>query len=289
MLVSTKELIDAAMKNNAGVGAFNVTGLEVLQAIIAAAEEENTGVIIEFATVHEERGIVSLEEMGPIMMQYAKRAKVPVATHLDHGVEIDYVKKALDIGFTSVMYDGSALPYDENIANTKKVVVMAKPYGAMVEGEIGKMAGYTLTNDKELEIRDIERENFTNPDQAKDFVEKTGVDMLACSFGNSHGFYTAPPKLDFALLKEISDKTQIPIVMHGSSGVNDEDYAKVIDGGVRKINYYAYMAKEGGSAIIDAIQKEPDKAWQLHQLGVIARDAMKEHVRHAIQLFRNEK
>ena len=236
MLVTTRELIDNAVKRNIGVGAFNVTTLSMLQGVIEAAEDVGEGIIVEFATSHETRGIITLDEIGPVIMQYARRAKVPVAVHLDHGVDLDYLKKAIDIGFTSIMYDGSRLPYEENIANTIKAVEMGHKY--MVEGELGKMAGNTLTNDFKMEVRDVRRENYTNPDQAGDFVRKTGLDMLACSFGNAHGIYKEPPVLDIELLAEIHEKTGIPLVMHGSSGVNEEDYAKVIRNGVRKINYY---------------------------------------------------
>ena len=285
MLVTTRELIDNAVKRNIGVGAFNVTTLSMLQGIIEAAEDVGEGIIIEFATSHETRGIVTLDEIGPVMMQYARRAKVPVAVHLDHGVDLDYLKKAIDIGFTSIMYDGSRLPYEENIANTIKAVEKGRKYGVMVEGELGKMAGNTLTNDFKMEVRDVKRENYTNPDQAGDFVRKTGLDMLACSFGNAHGIYKEPPVLDIELLAEINEKTGIPLVMHGSSGVNQEDYAKVIKNGVRKINYYTYASLAASNAARGAFASDPDKFWKVHELAVLMREAVREKVRSAIILF----
>ncbi|MBR5049340.1 MAG: class II fructose-bisphosphate aldolase [Erysipelotrichaceae bacterium] len=285
MLVSTRELIDNAVKRNIGVGAFNVTTLSMLQGIIEAAEDAGEGIIIEFATSHETRGIITLEEIGPIMMQYARRAKVPVAVHLDHGVELDYLRKALDIGFTSIMYDGSWLPYEENVANTIKAVELGRSYGVMVEGEIGKMAGNTLTNEKKMEVRDVKRENYTNPDQAGDFVRRTGVDMLACSFGNAHGIYKEPPVLDVELLHEIQEKTGIPLVMHGSSGVNEEDYARVIRNGIRKINYYTYASLAASDAVRNAFASEPEKFWKVHELAVLMRQAVREKVGRAITLF----
>lgn len=285
MLVKTRELIDNAVEKNIGVGAFNVTGLEMLQGIIAAAEDVDQGIIIEFATSHETRGIVTLDEIGPIMMQYAERARVPVAVHLDHGIDLDYLKKAIDIGFTSIMYDGSWLPYEENIENTVKAVELGRKYGVMVEGEIGKMAGNTLTNDRRMEVRDVKRENYTNPDQAGDFVRKTGLDMLACSFGNAHGIYKEPPVLDIELLQEIHEKTQIPLVMHGSSGVNEEDYAKVIKNGIRKINYYTYASLAASNAVRGAFESDPNKFWKVHELAVLMREAVRAKVRSAIVLF----
>ena len=285
MLVSTRELIDNAVKRNTGVGAFNVTTLSMLQGIIEAAEDTGEGIIIEFSTSHETRGIVTLDEIGPIMMQYARRAKVPVAVHLDHGVELDYLKKAIDIGFTSIMYDGSWLPYEENVANTVKAVEMGRKYGVMVEGELGKMAGNTLTNDKKMEDRRVKRENYTNPDQAADFVKRTGLDMLACSFGNAHGLYKEPPVLDIELLHEIREKTRIPLVMHGSSGINEEDYAKVIRNGVRKINYYTYASLAASNAVRGAFESDPARFWKVHDLVVLMREAVREKVRKAIILF----
>ncbi|MBQ6654870.1 MAG: class II fructose-bisphosphate aldolase [Erysipelotrichaceae bacterium] len=285
MLVTTRELIDNAVEKHIGVGAFNVTTLSMLQGIILAAEDVNQGIIIEFATSHETRGIVTLDEIGPVMMQYAERAKVPVAVHLDHGVDLDYLKKAIDIGFTSIMYDGSALPYEENIANTLKAVEMGRKYNVMVEGELGKMAGNTLRNDMIMEERLVKRENYTNPDQAGDFVARTGLDMLACSFGNAHGIYKEPPVLDIELLHEIAEKTSIPLVMHGSSGINEEDYAKVIRNGVRKINYYTYASLAASNAVKGAFASDPVKFWKVHELAVLMREAVREKVRSAITLF----
>lgn len=286
MLVATKELLRIAEAENKAVGAFNVTGIATLQAVIEAAEELNEPVIIEFATAHEEAGVMTLDFIGPLMVAVAKNAKVPVAVHLDHGVEIQYVEKALKMGFTSIMYDGSALPYEENVANTIMAVKLARQYGASVEAEIGKMAGHTLNNDGVLENRAVERKDFTDPKQAKDFVQKTNVDCLACSFGTSHGLYTSAPKLDIELIKELHEAIQIPIVMHGGSGVSNEDYGKAIDAGVKKVNYYSYMAKAGGEKVREEMPQ--DGAVFFHDLATIAMKAMKENAKEAITLFKNK-
>ncbi|MBO4537289.1 MAG: class II fructose-bisphosphate aldolase [Erysipelotrichaceae bacterium] len=285
MLVTAKELLQEAEERKTAIGAFNVTGMATMCAILEAAEELNEPVIIDFAPVHEEMGIIELDRIGPAMVALAKASKVKVCCHLDHGVEIDTIRKALEMGFTSCMYDGSALPYDENVANTKRVVEMAKAYDASVEAELGKMAGLTLNNDHVVVNRAIDRANFTSPDQARDFVKATGIDMLACSFGTSHGLYVKAPVLDSELVGELREASGVPIVMHGGSGVTAEEIHKCVRNGVRKINYYTYMATAGGEAVRDSMPSEGHVYY--HDLQVIGRKAMKENVRQAILLFTN--
>ena len=214
--------------------------------MIGAAEELKTPVIIMHAQVHEE--MMPIDVIGPIMVELAKKAKVPVCVHLDHGETLDYAAKALNIGFTSVMFDGSALPYEENVANTKIVVKMAHGRGASVEGEIGVLGKRELGPGHER-IENQPEEIYTDPDMAADFVRDTGIDALACSFGTAHGIYLKKPRLDMTVLERVREKTDIPLVMHGGSGVSEEDYRKVIERGVCKINYYTYMAKAGGTGV----------------------------------------
>lgn len=283
MLVTLKELLIRAKARNVAVGAFNVTGLESLQAILNAAEEAQEPVIVQFAQVHEEIGAMKLSVIGPIMVQMAEAATVPVAVHLDHGVSLSYLKEALEMGFTSVMYDGSNLPYEENVANTIMAVKMAAAYGASVEAEVGVMSGITLEGDKTVSDRGMDRSMFTDPAVAKDFVEKTGVDCLACAFGSVHGLYKSAPCLDFDLVAELTATIGVPVVMHGGSGVSAEDYDKLIDAGVRKVNYYTYMAKAGGEAVRDQMPAEGPV--YIHDLAVIATKAMQEDVAQAIRVF----
>ena len=286
MLYNAKDLMLEAEKHGAAVGAFNVTCMATITAVLEAAEELDSPVILEYAPIHDEEGIISLEEIGPAMVAMAKASSAKVGVHYDHGVDFDKIKKALDMGFTSVMYDGSILPYEENIKNTRKAVELAKKYGASVEAELGKMAGVTMTNDHVVENRAVDRSNFTNPEQAKDFVEKTGVDMLACSFGTSHGLYTSAPRLDTELVKELRETAGVPVVMHGGSGVSAEDYRKVITNGVRKINYYSYMAKAGGEAV--RAEMPEDGVLFIHDLYKIAKKAMKENAKEAMIRFMNK-
>lgn len=272
MLVTMNRVLEYAEAYGQAIGAFNVCTLEGLQATLEAAEELKQPVIIQFVEVHEP--YISLEVMGPIMMMMAEQASVPVCVHLDHGEKIDYIKKALDMGFTSVMYDGSMLDFEKNVANTRMVVELAAQYGASVEAELGAMgANGTSSEDR-----------YTNPDEAKTFVELTGIDALACSFGTIHGLYTSEPKLDFDRISEIRKKTGVPVVMHGGSGVSDEDFKECISRGVRKINYYTYAAKAGGMAV-KAQCDAADGYVYFHDISVWGREAIKADVMAAMKVF----
>lgn len=246
MLVTLSEILELAEAKKCAVGSFNTPNLESIMAVIGAAEELNVPVIIMHAEIHE--SMMPISVIGPIMVAMAKEAKVPVCVHLDHGESLAYLAKALNIGFTSVMFDGSALPYEENVANTKIAVKLAHAKGASVEAEIGTLGkrelgpGHDAGDDQQEEI-------YTDPALAERFVNETGIDALACSFGTAHGIYLKQPKLDMTVLERVKERVSIPLVMHGGSGVSEEDYKKVIARGVRKINYYTYMAKAGGSGV----------------------------------------
>lgn len=249
MLVNLKEIYKLANEKKIAIGAFNVVNFENIQAILESAEKLGMPTILAFAQTHEENDIMDLDTIGPVMVVMAERAKVPVAVHLDHGVSLEYIEKSLKMGFTSIMFDGSALPYEENVKQTKQAVELAHKYGVSIEAEIGKMAGITLNNEGITENRASDRRNYTDPTEAKDFVQQTGVDCLACSFGTVHGEYFSEPNIDFDLVKELNDAAGVPIVMHGGSGVSHENYKKVIANGVRKINYFTYMDKAGGEGV----------------------------------------
>ena len=276
MLVTLKEILRVADEKKIAVGAFNTLDMNYLKAIISAAEELDQPVIIMHAQVHEEMGLCKMEEIAPVMLMFARRATVPVCVHLDHGTDIDYVKRGLELGFTSVMYDGSALGDEENTKNTKTVVEYAKKLGASVEAEIGSMgAGESGEGDG--------KSIYTDPDLAVKFVNETQIDALACAFGTSHGFYKAAPKLDFERLSEINSKISVPIVMHGGSGVSEDDYYEVIKRGVRKVNYYTYMAQAGAKAVSNKEYR------QFHDVMLDAQAAMKENVMEAMKVFSNLK
>lgn len=274
MLVTLKEILKIAEEKKIAIGSFNTPNMTSVEAVIAAAEELNQPVIIMHAQVHEEMGLCKLEKIAPVMLMFAKKAKVPVCVHLDHGTDLDYVKRGLELGFTSVMYDGSTLDTDTNIKNTKLTVEYAKKTGASVEAEIGSMGAREGGSGNDASI-------YTNPDAAVKFVNSTGIDALACAFGTAHGFYKDAPKLDFERLSKINDLINVPIVMHGGSGVSEADYREVIKRGVRKVNYYTYMAKAGAEEISN---KEYS---QFHDVLLDAKRAMKNNVINAIKIFSN--
>ena len=272
MLVTLKEILEIANEKKCAIGSFNGPNIPTAQAVIAAAEELNQPVILMHAQVHEEMELCEMEIIAPVLLALAKRAKVPVCVHLDHGTDVDYVKRGLDLGFTSVMYDGSLLSEEENTANTKIVVEYAKKTGASVEAEIGSMGAREGGAEGGDSI-------YTDPEAAVRFVKATGIDALACAFGTAHGFYKDAPKLDFERLSKIDSMIDVPIVMHGGSGVSEEDYKEVIKRGVRKVNYYTYMAKAGGEAISNKQYS------QFHDALTDAKIAMKENVKKAIEIF----
>lgn len=276
MLVNLEYVLKIAEEKNCAIGSFNTPNLENMIAVISAAEELNVPVIIMHAQCHEE--YAPLDIVGPIMLLMAKKAKVPVCVHLDHCEDLDYLKRAIDIGFTSVMLDASSLPYDENVKMTKEAVRLAHPKNISVEAEIGVLGGREAGNQKPL----TKEEMYTDPDLAKKFVDDTNIDALACSFGTAHGIYKVKPELDFDRIKRINKLCNLPLVMHGGSGVSSEDYVKAIKCGVRKINYYSYMSREGVYAAREILKKD---ITFYHELASYATSKMKEDVIRALKIF----
>ena len=273
MLVNLKNILQIAEAEKCAVGSFNTPNFESMRAVIGAAEELNTPVIIMHAQVHEEMGLCKMDEIAPIMLFMADRAKVPVCVHLDHGTDIDYVKRGIDLGFTSVMYDGSECSLDLNRANTCIIKEIAARENVSVEAEVGSMGSRESGESGGERI-------YTDPEKAAEFVAATGIDALACAFGTAHGIYLKEPKLDFERVSKIHSMIDVPIVMHGGSGVSPEDYKKVIKCGVRKVNYYTYMAKAGG----EAVQTAKDKTF-FHDIALAAENGMKQNVKAAIKVF----
>ncbi len=273
MLVNLKNILQIAEAEKCAVGSFNTPNFESMRAVIGAAEELNTPVIIMHAQVHEEMGLCKMDEIAPIMLFMADRAKVPVCVHLDHGTDIDYVKRGIDLGFTSVMYDGSECSLDLNRANTCIIKEIAARENVSVEAEVGSMGSRESGESGGESI-------YTDPEKAAEFVAATGIDALACAFGTAHGIYLKEPKLDFERVSKIHSMIDVPIVMHGGSGVSPEDYKKVIKCGVRKVNYYTYMAKAGG----EAVQTAKDKTF-FHDIALAAESGMKQNVKAAIKVF----
>lgn len=227
MLVNMRDLLSDAQKGNYAVGSFSVANMEMVLGVIKAAEELNAPIILQIAEVRLKQS--PLEIIGPLMVAAAKNAKVPVAVHFDHGKTIEKITQALDIGFTSVMFDGSHLPLDENIEFTKKIIEIARKYDASVEAEIGCVGG-SEDGSEDIAI------NCTKPEDAVKFENETGVDALAIAIGNAHGNYKSTPKLRFDILSEVEQKTHTPLVLHGGTGISPNDFVRCSKTGIKKIN-----------------------------------------------------
>lgn len=285
MLVNLKEICAIAERERMAVGAFNACSLASLKAVFRAAEEMRAPIVIQFAQGHEVYN--SLEDVGPLMLRYARNAAVPVCVHLDHGEDLNYLKKALDMGFTGVMFDGSTLPYEENVALTARAVEMAHACGASVEAELGSM-GRRETGAGAGSGVDDETKSYTDPAQSAAFVKATGIDALACSFGTTHGIYLKAPKLSFDVVRNVRGNIGgLPIVMHGGSGVSEADFHRAIDAGVRKINYFTYMDRAAGLAVRERLLRQNEAHPLFAELTLTAEKAMTENVKNAIRVFMN--
>lgn len=276
MLVNLNEILKYAKEHNCAIGSFNTPTLESLNAVLNAATKLNVPVIIMHAECHEHEAPLTM--IGPIMIMMAKNAKIPVCVHLDHGEHVEYIKKAIDLGFSSVMFDGSSLNYDKNVSLTKEVVKLAHPKNISVEAEIGILGGRESGDKRNL----TPDEMYTDPDLAKKFVDDTKIDALACSFGTAHGIYKETPKLDFARIEKIRKLCNIPLVMHGGSGVPYNDYIKAIKLGVMKINYYSYMARAGVNACKEILKTNVQF---FHEVSYYVTQKMEEDVMNAMKVM----
>lgn len=227
MLVNMRDLLKDAQKGNYAVGSFSVANMEMVLGVLKAAEELNAPVILQIAEVRLKQS--PLELIGPLMVAAAKNAKTPVAVHFDHGKTKEKINQALEIGFTSVMFDGSHLPLEENISQTLDIIKAAREYDAAVEAEIGCVGG-SEDGSEDIAI------NCTKPEDAVRFAEETGVDALAIAIGNAHGNYKSTPKLRFDILEECARLVSAPLVLHGGTGISPEDFVKCSKTGIKKIN-----------------------------------------------------
>ena len=290
MLVSLKELMKVASEGGYAVGAFNVSNLESLMAIMGAAEETGRGVILNYAEVHAP--FLSMEQAALIMLDAARKASVPVCVHLDHGSSMEACIRAIRLGFTSVMLDASAEDYETNVRATAQIVRLAHSVGVTVEAELGHIFSSNMglaespAEAETLDSYESADDVYTDPATAKDFVERTEVDVLAIAFGTTHGIYTKKPVLDLERIARIRQAIDIPFVMHGGSGLSKEEFQTAIRNGIRKINYYTYMTLAGGKAVKEAMdQKGADENVFFHDIPMIATEAMKENVKEAIRVF----
>ena len=248
MLVTLSEILKDAEERKYGVGLFNMLNLEMARGIIEAAEEQRSPLILGVAEVH--LPLIPFEYAALIMNDIAKKATVPVCLHFDHGVSFDKIKAAVDAGFSSVMYDGSALPYEENIKNSLEISRMAHAKGVSVEAELGHVGGGEGGTDDGIE------EMYTKVEQVIDFNRRAEIDALAVAIGTAHGKYKTKPVLDINRLAEIYKVSDKPLVLHGGSGLTDDDFRNTIANGIRKINICTEMCIAAREAYLASANHE---------------------------------
>lgn len=251
MLVSMKAILEDANANYYGVMAMNCINIEMARAGIMAAEEEHSPIIIQFGP-GQMKNHAHKEEMVPVVKELAARVHVPVALNLDHGSDFHVITDCINAGFTNVMFDGSALPYEENVKRSAMISALAHGMGCSVEGELGHVGQAADADDDNLDL-------YTNPDQAMDFVERTGVDALAVAIGTAHGAYPKGkiPKLDFERLRQLKETLKMPLVLHGGSGSGEENLKKAVAGGINKINVCTDAWQAAKDATLKALEENP--------------------------------
>lgn len=272
-LVTSKELMLDAQKNHYAIGAFNVENMEMVQAVVAAAEELSSPVILQ--TTPGTLKYASCELYYANVAATAKAAKVPVVMHLDHGSSFELALRAFRAGYTSIMIDGSQKEFEENIALTKAVVDACHAGGVPVEAELGKVGG------KEDGLDGGEGNGYTVPEEAAEFVARTGVDFLAVAIGTAHGVYKGVPKLDIERISRIRELVSIPLVLHGTSGVPDDTVRECIARGMCKVNYATDLRIAFTEGVKEYLQKKPD-VYDPKKYGAVGREKVKQYVMQKI-------
>ena len=272
-LVTSKELMLNAQKNHYAIGAFNVENVEMVQAVVAAAEQLSSPVILQ--TTPGTLKYASPELFYANVAVAAQAAKVPIVMHLDHGSSFPLALRAFRAGYTSIMIDGSQKPFEENIALTKSVVDACHAGGIPVEAELGKVGG------KEDDLDGGEGNGYTVPEEAAKFVEKTGVDFLAVAIGTAHGVYKGVPKLDLERISRIRELVAVPLVLHGTSGVPDETVRECIARGMCKVNYATDLRIAFTNGVREYLQNNPD-AYDPKKYGAAGREKVKQYVMQKI-------
>ncbi|HIW57788.1 MAG TPA: class II fructose-1,6-bisphosphate aldolase [Firmicutes bacterium] len=277
MLVTGKQILDDANKNGYAVGAFNVVNMEMLQAVVTAAEEEKSPVFVQ--TTEGALSYAGYEYLSAMVTYAANSVSVPVAFHLDHGGSYKTVMNCLRNGWSSVMIDGSHLSLEDNIALTAKVVESAHDVGVSVEAELGRLGG--IEDNIKVDEKDA---MYTDPEEAKRFVAETGVDYLAIAIGTAHGKYKGVPKLDFDRLDTIKKDLNMPIVLHGASGVSDESIKKAVSLGINKINIDTELRCAYTDKVREIFAADPE-LFDLRKYIGPARENVKAKVIEKIRLF----
>lgn len=281
MLVNMNDVLIPAKKGGYAVGLFNTVNLEQAKGVLAAAQELHSPVIIGTAEIFLPYS--TLEELSYFLLPMAEKASVPVVVHLDHGLKAETCKRALELGFTSVMFDCSADDYETNICKVREITQLAHAKGATVEAELGHVGD----NEDSAEGSNLMKDPsayYTVPSQAKDYVERTGVDALAIAVGTAHGTYKLPPKLDFDRISEIANTIDIPLVLHGGSGLSDDDFKTAISRGISKVNIFTDINQAGAKAAVGAYTEGKG----MTDMILPSIEAVKQSVMTKMRLFHSE-
>lgn len=268
-LVTSEKMLLDAQKGGYAVGAFNVENMEMVKAVLAAAEELKAPVMLQTTPSTIKYGTV--ETYAAIVKAEAEKVSVPVCLHLDHGSSFELAVQAMNAGYTSVMIDGSHEDFENNIAITKKVVDVAKALGIPVEAELGKVGG------KEDDL-EAEADTNTDPAEAKEFAERTGVSSLAVAIGTAHGFYVGTPVLDKPRVSAIKEVVSVPLVLHGASGLSEEDVRECVERGMCKVNFATELRAAYTAAVKKLLEEKPE-TFDPKKLGIVAMEAVKEQVK----------
>lgn len=288
MLVDPKKILAEAEKGNYAIAGINTPTFDAAMGVLEAAEELNWPVMIGLAQVHEAHAPIDM--FGPMLYDVCLRSKAPVILHLDHGMDMDYIMKAIRCGFTSIMYDCSSMPLEENAAHLREFVTTAHKLGIMVEGEVGQMPS-TITNGKGCVENGVSAEGdiseyFSVPEEVARFVQLSGVDTMAISFGNVHGDYVGEPKLDIPRLRKTHELTKCHLVMHGTTGVDNAQIRQAIDGGIRKFNYFTGIATAPTTPVKNLVNNASGSLY-VQEISHCCRKIINEKAKEIITLFRN--
>lgn len=281
-LISLADGLKHARVHQYALGAFNVLDTHFLRALFAAAKQQRSPFIINIAEVHFK--YLSLDTLVEAVKYEAARHDIPVVLNLDHGLHFEAVVQALRLGFTSVMFDGSTLDYEENVRQTREVVKMCHAVGVSVEGELGAVGG----DEGGALYGHADEAFFTDPEKARDFVDRTGIDALAVAIGNAHGKYKGEPKLDFTRLEAIRQQTALPLVLHGGSGISDADFRRAISLGIHKINFYTGMSQAALAAVDKSMAARDQIYDEFAELMLSIEQAIADIVAEQMRIFGSE-
>ena len=280
-LINLKDLLDHAKQNKYAVGAFNVTNFDFIDSILNAAVSENSPIIIQVAEVHFR--YLDIEEAAPAIKGAARKVNIPVCINLDHGKSLKTVMRAIRAGFTSVMFDGSEYPLEENMERTREIVKIAHSVGVSVEGEIGNVGGEAVGIKAAIASSPNEK-FFTDIDEAEMFARESGLDALAIAIGNVHGVYKGEPLLDFDRLQKIRDAVGLPLVLHGGSGISDYDFKKAVSQGICKINFYTGLSRAAVEKVHEFIKEHP-KSISYPDIAKVAMKESEKVVKKRLRVF----